>query len=245
MRIAPKAAFRLFVFLIVEVNSALSMSPNRLLILLAIILLFGCSDDQGDKQAADLPLASLPGVYAGVFPCEDCPGIASTLWLRSDGGFFFRQRYAADDESEAMDAYSLGRWSSIADHRTIELRGEGPARIFSRLDKDTLIMRTDSDLEHRLTRDARAPEFSATIRLLGTIRRQGDSMLFTECLSGLVAPVSKGGDFTRFRHQYRIARRSSDPALVEFEGRFSWSEDGTVKALTIERFITVKASGGC
>jgi len=221
------------------------MSTNRLLILLAIILLVGCSDDQGGKPAADLPLASLPGVYAGEFPCEGCPGIASTLWLRSDGRFFFRQRYAADDTSEAMDAYSLGRWSSIVDHRTIQLSGEGPERIFARLDNDTLVMRTDSDLEHRLTRDARAPEFSATIRMLGTMRQQGGGMLFTECLSGLEAPVSKGGDYTRFRHQYRIARRSSEPALVELEGRFSWSEDGTVRALTIERFITVKASGGC
>ena len=221
------------------------MSSNRLFILLAIALLVSCSDDQAGKPAEDLPPASLPGVYAGVFPCEGCPGIASTLWLRSDGRFFFRQRYAADDAREAIDAYSLGRWSSIADHRTIELVGDGPARVFTRLDKDTLVMRTDSELEHRLTRDARAPEFSATINLLGTIRQRGDSMLFTECLSGLVAPVSRGGDFARFRHQFRIARRSSEPALVELEGRFSWSEDGTVKALTIERFITVKASGAC
>lgn len=221
------------------------MSSGRLLISLAIILLVGCSDEQGSKPEMDLPLTLLPGVYAGVFPCDGCPGIASTLWLRSDGRFFLEQRYAADDAGEAIDAYSLGRWSSIVDHRTIELRGDGPARIFSRLDRDTLVMRTDSELEHRLTRDTMAPEFSATIRLLGTMRQLGERMLFTECLSGLVAPVSKGGDFARFSHQYRIARRSREPALVEVEGRFSWSEDGTVKSLTIERFITVKASGAC
>jgi len=221
------------------------MSSNRLLILLAIVPLVGCSDDQGSRPAANLPPASLPGVYSGDFPCDDCPGIATTLWLRSDGRFFFGQRYAADDAREAMDAYSLGRWSSIVDDRTIELRGAGPARIFTRLERDTLVMRTASDLEHRLTRDAAAPEFSATVRLLGMMRQPGERMLFTECLSGLIAPVSRGGDFARFWHQYRLTGRSSKPVLVELEGRYSWSEDGTVKSLTIERFITVKASGAC
>jgi hypothetical protein len=75
----------------------------------------------------------LPGTYAGVFPCEGCPGIASTLWLRSDGRFFFRQRYPADNAREAMDAYSLGRWSSIADDRAIELRGAGPPLLLAQI----------------------------------------------------------------------------------------------------------------
>jgi hypothetical protein len=221
------------------------MSSNRLLILLAIFLLVGCSDEQGSRPAADLRPASLPGVYAGVFPCQGCPGIATTLWLRSDGRFFFEQRFAADDAREAMNTYGLGRWRVVADHSTIELRGDGPARIFTRLDRDTLVMRTASDLEHRLTRDARSPEFSATIRVLGMMRQPGDKVMFTECLSGLVAPVSKGGDFARFWAQYRRAGRSGKPAFVELEGRYSWSEDGTVKSLTIERFITVKTSGAC
>lgn len=221
------------------------MSSNRLLILLAIVLLVGCSDDQDGNPEMDLPVASLPGVYEGVFPCEGCPGIASTLWLRSDGRFFFRQRYIADEAREATDAYGLGRWSLIADDRTIELRGDGPARVFARLDMDTLVMQTASDLEHRLTREVMAPEFSATIRLLGTMRRRGDGMLFTECLSGLAAPVSRGGDYARFWRQYRKAHRSSEPALVELEGRYSWSGDGAAKLLTIERFITVKSSGAC
>jgi len=144
-----------------------------------------------------------------------------------------------------MDAYSLGRWSSIADERTIELRGAGPRRSFMRVDRDTLVMRTDSDLEHRLTRDPAMTDFSATIRMEGVMRMRGDSASFTECLTGFVAPVSKGGDFARFRHQYRSADRRSETIFVELEGRFYWSGDGSVKSLTIERFITVKANGAC
>jgi hypothetical protein len=210
-----------------------------------MVLVAGCSDDRDSDSIEALPEATLPGVYTGVFPCAGCPGISSTLWLRSDRGYFFRQQYAADDAREAMDAYSLGRWRVVADDRMIELRGAGPRRTFTRLDRDTLIMWTNSDLEHRLTRDPTAPEFSATVRLMGMMRVLGDSVSFTECLTGLEAPVSKGGDFAAFRHQYRSAGRSSEPTVVELEGRFSWSGDGTPKLLTIERFITVKANGAC
>jgi len=221
------------------------MSLHRLAILFAIAMVGGCSDDRDSDSSAELPEASLPGVYAGVFPCDGCPGIMATLWLRKDGRFFIRQRYPADNAREGMDAYNLGRWSFIADDRAIELRGAGPRRTFMRMDRDTLLMQTDSDLEHRLTRDPTRPDFSATIRMAGMMRMSGDSASFTECLTGFVAPVSKGGDFARFRHQYRSAGGRSELTYVELEGRFSWSDDGSPKSLTIERFITVKANGAC
>ena len=221
------------------------MSLNHPLILLVIVLVGGCSDDGDSDSPEELPKASLPGVYAGVFPCEGCSGITSTLWLRSDGRFFFRQQYPADDAREALDAYSLGRWSSIVDESAIELRGGGPIQTFVQMDRDTLVMRTHSVLEHRLTRDSTTTDLSATIRMEGTMRTLGDNVSFTECLTGFVAPVSKGGDFARFRHQYRSAGRRSEPTYVELEGRFSWLDDGSLKSLTIERFITVKANGAC
>lgn len=218
---------------------------NRLAILLVIALVGGCGDDRNSDPSTELPEASLPGVYVGVFPCEGCAGITATLWLRADGRFFFRQQYPADDTTEAMDAYNLGRWSLITDDRAIELRGAGPRRTFMRMDRDTLLMRTDSDLEHRLTRDPTKTNISATIRMVGMMRMLGESASFTECLTGFVAPVRKGGEFARFRHQNRSAGGRSEPTYVELEGRFSWSADGTLKSLTIERFVTVRADGGC
>ena len=86
---------------------------------------------------------------------------------------------------------------------------------------------------------------AATIRMAGMMRMRGGSAAFTECLTGLVAPVSKGGDFARFRHQYRSVGGQGKPAFVELEGRYTWSNDGTVKSLIIERFITVKTSEAC
>lgn len=217
----------------------------RFCIVLVTVLGSGCSDDPNSDSPAKLPEAPLPGVYAGVFPCEGCPGIASTLWLRSDGRFFFSQQYAADDTSEATDAYSLGRWNSRPDDHAIELRGSGPIRTFTHPDSDTLLMQTESDLEHRLTRDLKATDFSATIRMTGMMRMHDRSASFTECLTGFVAPVSKGGDYARFRHQYRSAVRPNKLVFVELKGRFSWSVDSVPKSLTIERFITVKADGAC
>lgn len=221
------------------------MSLKRYLIVVVIVLVGGCGDHPANDSPAEFPEATLPGVYTGVFPCEGCPGIASTLWVRADGRYFFRQRYPSDDAHEATDAYSLGRWNSIAEDHAIELRGVGPGRTFVRLDRDTLRMETDSDLEYRLTRDPAIGHFSATIRMMGTMQILGDSVLFTECLTGFVAPVSKGGDFARFRHQYRSAGGRSKAVYVELEGRFSWSDDGALKSLTIERFVTIKADGAC
>lgn len=218
------------------------MSLNRFAILLIIVLISACDHDE---DSTGLPEASLQGIYEGVYPCDGCPGITVTLWLRSDGGYFFRQLYPGDNDREEFEAYSLGRWDSVPGERRIELRGAGPGRSFLYGDRDTLFMQTDSDLEYRLTRDPTKTGISATIRMAGTMRMLGDNASFTECWTGYVAPVRKGGDFARFRHYYRSAGGRNEPVFVELEGRFSWSDDGALKSLTIERFVTVKADGAC
>ncbi len=221
------------------------MTRKRLLVLLVTILLASCSKEPDSDTGIALPESSLPGVYSGVFPCEGCPGIAATLWLRPDGRFFFQQRYPADATREEMDVYGLGRWRIADEDRAIRVTGSGPERTFVRLDHDTLLMQTESDLEHRLTRDPSATEFSASIRMEGTMSMRGGSVFFTECLTGFAAPVSKGGDFAKFRHQYRSVGGEKKPTYVEFEGRFLWSGDGAPQSVTIERFITVKEKGSC
>jgi len=144
-----------------------------------------------------------------------------------------------------MNIHSLGRWNWVVDERTMLLIGPGPMRRFVRPDADTLIMRTDSDLEHRLTRDPAAPEFSASISMAGMTRMRGGNAWFTECLTGFEVPVNKAGDFARFRHQYRSASGQGEAVVVELEGRFTWARDGAPGSLTIDRFVTVKAEGVC
>ncbi|MGI9237169.1 MAG: copper resistance protein NlpE N-terminal domain-containing protein [Woeseiaceae bacterium] len=218
---------------------------NRLVLIIVTLLVVSCGDDRESEPAVVHPEATLPGVYSGVFPCEGCPGIATTVWLRADKRFFLRQQYPADSTREAVDAYSLGRWSTIGEDRAIVLAGSGPTRSFMRVDRDTLLMRTDSDLEHRLARDAVSPNFSETIGIAGMIRMREGNASFTECWTGFALHVNKGGDYARFRHQYRSAGGRSKSVYVELDGRFSWSDDGAPKSLTIERFITVRANKTC
>lgn len=221
------------------------MTLNRIAILFALVLVGSCGSDRDADSPLSLPETSLPGVYSGLFPCEGCPGIPTTLWIRSDGRFFIELRYPAVDERAAMNAYSLGRWNWIADERIVLLKGSGPMRRFARPDTDTLIMQTDSDLEHRLVRDAASPEFSATISMVGMMRMRGGNAWFTECSTGFEVPVNKAGDFARFRHQYRSASGQGAAVVTQLEGRFSWARDGTPESLTIDRHVTVKTEGGC
>jgi NlpE C-terminal OB domain len=81
--------------------------------------------------------------------------------------------------------------------------------------------------------------------LFGTMQILGNDAAFTECLTGLEAPVDKGGDFPRFWRQVRSVGRLSEPVYVELEGRFTWAEDGAPRSMRIERFVTIRANAGC
>ena len=221
------------------------MMWRRIAILGTFMLVGGCGDGRDTDAPLTLPATSLPGVYSGVFPCEGCPGIPTTLWLRSDGRFFIEQRYPAVEGRKAMNTHSLGRWNWADVERIMLLNGSGPMRRFVRQDADTLIMQTSSNLVHRLIRDPAAPEFSATISMVGKAHMRGGNAWFTECSTGFEVPVNKTGDFGGFRHQYRSAAGRGEAVVVELEGRFSWAPDGAPRALTIDRFVTVKAGGAC
>ncbi|MDJ0698371.1 MAG: copper resistance protein NlpE N-terminal domain-containing protein [Woeseiaceae bacterium] len=217
----------------------------RPLVLFVLVVAAGCGGDQGVPPAEELSDDTLPGVYGGAFPCDGCAAIETTLWLRPDGRFFFEQRYPPRESVEAMDVYSLGVWRTLPDETAIELVGSGPRRIFERADRDTLSMRTESDLEFLLSRAAAKREFSAALRMSGTVRIRDDSFVFTECLTGIVVPVRKTADYRSFQHQYRSIAGRGSPTFVELVGRFSWSHDGAPLSLTIERFITVRAEESC
>lgn len=216
----------------------------RLLLLIGIAQIVACSDNRRDEPVADLSGTSLSGVFSGVFPCSGCPGIETTLWVHAGGSFIIEQEYLTA-EGQAMTAQGLGRWTWVAAEEVLVLKGAGPDRVFTRPDVDSLLMQTASDLDHQLRRDPRAPNFSATIRMSGMMRLTADGASFRECLSGIVAPVGRRGDYSRFLHQYRSSAERGKPVYVEFDGRLSWSAEGSVQAITIERFGTIRNGGAC
>lgn len=221
------------------------MERIRLLLLSAALLIGGCGNDANREAPPESLQASLPGVYSGTFPCENCPGIQTTLWLRADSRFFIRQEYPGTDGGDVSRAYNLGRWTWSDYDRSLVLKGDGPDRVFAWREPASLVMHTGSDLEHLLSREPQATEFVSSIRMSGMMHVAGDGVTFTECLSGLRARVDEGGDFARFAHQYRGLRSRGEPAFVELEGRFAWSADGSPAALTIDHFVTVRPGRTC
>jgi uncharacterized lipoprotein NlpE involved in copper resistance len=220
------------------------MNANRVLIVFLLALLAGCDGDRDDAPTT-LARASLPGVYSGEFPCDGCPGVETELWLHDDGRFFLQQGYPEVDEQAALTTYNLGRWTWVSEDAELVLAGSGPQRRFIRSDANTLLMLTDTGLEHRLERRVSAPAFSAVIRMSGTMRFRDGAAVFEECLTGLAAPVEKRGDYRRFLHQYRSVGKRGAGNFVEFEGRFTWTDNRELESITIERFITVKVDGSC
>lgn len=219
-----------------------SQSLGRLLLVFAVLPIGGCGDIFSPAGPDD---ASLPGVYAGTFPCQNCPGIRVSLWLRPDGRFFISQKYLDDSDGGAVTIYNLGRWRSHANGRGIELRGDGPRRFYSRADRDTLVMRTDSAGEYRLSRETAAPAFTPVIRMTGMMSTSGDRVSFAECLTGFAAPVERSPELSRFQQQYRSIDAQGKPVYVEFEGRFLWSKGGSLRLFGIERFISIKENRAC
>ena len=217
----------------------------RLLVFIVALLVAACGDEPQPEAPAEIPIATLPGVYAGQFPCQECSAIPTTLWLRADARFFLKQEYGETEESDAMSVYSFGRWQWRKEDGLLALRGEGPDRLFARPDEDALVMQTRAELEHRLNRDPAAPAFVAVTKMSGTIRLGGDVATFTECLTELGAPLSRGGDYRKFLHQYRSAGAGRKMVFVELEGRFLWAENDSPQTFRIDRFITIKSDGSC
>jgi len=215
----------------------------RLLVFGLILFLSGCGGTREPGEPAPAERRPPPGVYAGTFPCANCAGIDTTLWLRSDGRFFFRQRYLDAREAE-LGGYNLGRWRWSAESGLV-LAGAGPVRRFTLLSDGRLEMITATGLDHLLERERGAPDFVDRIRLDGRVVLEDGQLRLTECLSGLSAELRGGEDHARLRQRLRSLVGYGAPALVELEGRFMWTSTGRASALTVDRFFSIRPDGGC
>ena len=153
------------------------MYRKRIAAVLLLAVVAGCGNEHEDRSATVLPPASLPGVYSGIFPCDGCAGIPTTLWLRPDGRFFFRQRYPADATSTVDDVYSLGRWNLSTGNDAVELRGESEFSATMRLSGMTRIFGDDVSFAECLTgfeapvsKSSDFPRFWHQVRSVGRSR---------------------------------------------------------------------------
>lgn len=104
------------------------------------------------------------GVYEGVTPCADCPGIQTRLTLHKDGRFELRTQYL---ERQVATQTAHGTFTWDASGSTITLGGEGHGQQF-RVGEGRLL---------QLNRDGSAPPWNAPYRVL---TRQAWSTAATE-----------------------------------------------------------------
>lgn len=93
------------------------------------------------------------GVYEGVTPCADCPGIQTRLTLHADGRFDLRTQYL---ERQVATQTVHGSFGWDASGSTVTLGGEGNGQQF-RVGEGRLL---------QLNRDGSAPPWNAPYRVL-------------------------------------------------------------------------------
>jgi len=219
------------------------MPISRFLAGALVLLCGGCSEDLHQAEhRPNLPPASLPGVYSGIFPCTNCEGIATMLWLRPDHAFFMRSSYLDENQNPSLEVHGLGRWHWDTEQHALVLVAPGPERLFARPDPDRLRLVTRSEMEHTLLRDPAAPDFVDEIRIQGQLAIDGRTIRLTECLTAVTAEIEHEQAYSRLVRQ---ARRFGTPAMLELEGRFNWDGDESPPSLVVTGVMSYKPGEHC
>jgi hypothetical protein len=216
-----------------------------MLVILAV-LLGACGEN--DAASSNVPLldpSTLPGVYAGTFPCANCPGIEVRLWLRTDGVFFMRQDYQSTDDGPAERVHASGHWAWDSAAPALVLRGQGPERRFSYQDP-LLKLHTVGGEQPVLERDAAADPFTDRLPLQGEYVSAGDAGTLSECVTGLRFRVDDDPRGRDLRRRHRAVSPADRPALVSIEAHLVDSgPDAPHETLAVDRFLALSPSGNC
>ena len=216
----------------------------RISLTYALAVLAGCSEEPVEVAAPPPPLDldALPGHFQGLFPCSDCPGVETTLWLRQDRVFFLRQHYLSEDDSHSPRTYyAFGTWSVDHVEQDLLLEGDGPTRRFRVHSPDQLEFRTTSRPAHLINRRTDITEFSDVITVEGRYT-PGSPQYFQECKTGLRYEIAGTRTAARLRRQHRSMPRGQ-PVVAVLDARLNPIADGYVWA--VDRIISLKPGENC
>jgi hypothetical protein len=200
-----------------------------------------CGDaDSGRETVASVDVATLPGVYAGVFPCQNCPAADARLWLRADGTYFMRQDYRAAEGDDVEHMYSLGRWAWDAGGAELILRGRGPERRFA-YDSGALHMRGPR-LPHVLERDGATAPFTDRLMLEGQYESGIGAGTLSECATGLRLAVRDDASGRNLRRRHRAISPANRAVWVSVEAHLIY---GPGEALAIDRVLAIRPDHDC
>jgi heat shock protein HslJ/uncharacterized lipoprotein YbaY/uncharacterized lipoprotein NlpE involved in copper resistance len=187
---------------------------------------------------------TLPATFSGVTPCADCPGIAETLTLRSDGLFLLRRIYQDKSVSPFVEH---GRWTMTADK--LVLTNASGTQNYTKISDDTLRkldslgqpIVTSANID--LNRAAMVDPISETHEWRGEFRYMADAATFTDCASGIRWPVAMTGDYLATERNYLKSRNiPGSPLLVTFEGRLE-QRPGMEEGISVEQLVIEKFNG--
>ena len=168
-------------------------------ILALVVLLSACGNEPSSTTATITPTADTssdaieahwPGYYTDTLPCADCPGIETSLWVRSDSSFILQQRYL---DRDSIPMGTMGQWHVVKGLLTVGYVGDKPE--FYRYTSEGLLTvdemgeAFDSPLDHSL--DKLADDIGDAIprmRVSGTFTYMADAQSFQPC--GVRFPIS-------------------------------------------------------
>ena len=215
--------------------------PHLLPSIAAALILAGCGDsDSPDETAPVVDLGTLVGVYAGVFPCANCPAIDARLWLRADGAFFMRQDHRAAEGADVERTHSLGRWAWDAGAGELVLRSRGPERRFHYV--DGALHMAVSGLPHVLERDSAAPPFTDRATYEGQYESSAGAGSFRDCATGLRLDVRDDNGGRNLRRRHRAVSPADRAAWVRIEAHLVYERG---EALAVERLLAIRPGQAC
>ncbi|MFN3460377.1 MAG: META domain-containing protein [Oceanibaculum sp.] len=243
------------------------MRPTLSLSIMALgLALAACATD---PRPADRPMTppampasfvaasglSLPGTYAGVLPCADCPGIRHELTLRADQSYALRRTYLERNLSEE----SLGRWHADPARRSLildsaeagtpevlrlEIMGNGTLRLLDQTGQPIV-----STLPYELNRQLDAAPLEPVLPLRGAFTYMADAPRLTECRTGNAYPVAMEGEYLALERAYLAAGAGGAPLTAEFKGalaeRSRMDGPGSEPTILVERFDRLSTERAC
>ena len=185
---------------------ATSLCMRKTLLPAVVLLLSACGPTSVPQQeqgtpAPDTtatppapPVTDWPGYYNGILPCADCPGIETSLWLRSDSTYVLQRHY---QERDTIPWGYVGQWRVV--NGLLWVGGVGDKPDFFRRVKDGLeevdeIGRPFADRSD-LVLNKLADEIkddTPRMRLSGAYRYLADAYNFRPCGSPFTWPCAAG-----------------------------------------------------
>lgn len=172
-------------------------------IILLSLLITACSSGPSPKEETNTAIdtvAAAPiewtGYYTGTLPCADCPGIETTLWVRSDSTFVLQQQGI---DRDSVRTGTIGNWSvangvvELADRIHVIRRLASVQGGLEWLDEDGEPMPSGSKAVLEKLADA-IGDAIPRMRVTGTFTYMADAQSFKPCGIDYAWPCAGGMD---------------------------------------------------